>query len=324
MNIIKRIRNKAFRVLTGCDIIHKTNWYNSLFLDSDHKIYPDNYWYRENDERNFDVVNLGSSSAKFAFDYEGIPLKCMNWAQAPQTLQEDYNLLRHFHSILHEGGYVIITVMPFTGINKKTGIYDALKYLHFNLQGEPIEPYLYDKAVKIDRYPILLGKRAAKEAIKYILGRDRKQAPTQPIEYDSNPLNDEQLEADALAWINGWKEQFDIKDLEAPLTPQNVNGRKIRIALMRELIDFCKERGYKPVYVIPPVTPHLSEYFTPKFEDLYIYNFLKQVDRDIPTLDYSKELRLKDKELYFNSFFLNRNGRRKFTNQVLTDLNLLH
>ena len=99
MSLIKKVIKKAIKVSTGCEILYKTNWYKSMFRDLNHEIYPDNVWYREHDERNFDVVNLGSSGGKWAFDYTNFNIKAMNWAQQPQTLLEDYNLLRHFHSI---------------------------------------------------------------------------------------------------------------------------------------------------------------------------------------------------------------------------------
>lgn len=63
-----------------------------------------------------------------------------------------------------------------------------------------------------------------------------------------------ELDKDTKRWIDGWKRQFGIDDFEAPLTPKNMSGREYRVRLMRQLVDFCAERGYKPVYVIPPVT----------------------------------------------------------------------
>ena len=132
-----------------------------------------------------------------------------------------------------------------------------------------------------------------------------------------------QLEEDAKRWIGGWKRQFSIENFDAPLTPQNQEGRKFRINLMRELVDFCLERGYKPVYVIPPVTSHLSRYYTPQFESTYVYGFLKEVDREVLLLDYSKDETLKQDDLYFNSFFLNARGRKLFTAKVLDDLKLV-
>ena len=294
-----------------------------MFRDLNHETYPDNVWYRKHDERNFDVVNLGSSGGKWAFDYADLNIKAMNWAQQPQTLLEDYNLLRHFHSILKQGGYVLITIMPFTGLNKKTGLMDAMKYVKFDIQGEPIQPYMFKEAQRYANYPILFKKQAIKALIKYFLGRDKKIGKRPETQLDLNPMSKEELEMDAKKWIDGWKRQFGISDFDSPLTKENEEGRAYRIKLMQTLIDFCTERGYKPVYVIPPVTEHLAKYYTPKFEETYIYGYLKEVNRDVLTLDYSKdkEFRFND-DLFFNSFFLNKKGRKLFTRRVLKDLKI--
>lgn len=324
MSLIKRIVKKGIKVFTGCEVLYKTNWYKSMFLDLNHETYPDNVWYREHDERNFYLVNLGSSGGKWAFDYAGLDIKAMNWAQQPQTLLEDYNLLRHFHSILKKNGYVLITIMPFTGLNKRTGLMDAMKYVKFDLQGEPIQPYMFKEAQRYATYPILFKKQAAKALIKYFLGRDKAVRVRPETQLNTNPMNAQQLDADAKRWIEGWNRQFGISDFEAPLTEENKKGREYRIQLMRELIDFCIERGYKPVYVIPPVTEHLAKYYTPKFEESYIYGFLKAVKREVLTLDYSKDTEFRDNDdLYFNSFFLNKQGRRLFTRRVLENLGIL-
>lgn len=320
MRLVKSILRNSFKVFSGCEILYRTNWYKSMFVDSDHEIYPDNIWYRKHNERNFDLISLGSSCGKWAFDFSGLEIKAMNWAQQPQTLLEDYNLLRHFHSILRKGGYVLITIMPFTGLNKKTGINDAIKYCKFDLQGEPIEPYLYEEARRLANYPILFKKAAIKALVKYFLGKDK------PICYaeaqlENNPKDFQELESDAMKWIEGWKRQFHIADFEAQLTLENQKGRTYRVQLMQTLIDFCTERGYKPVFVIPPVTEHLAKYYTPQFENTYIYGFLKSVNRDILTLDYSKDKEFRgDDSLFFNSFFLNKRGRQVFTHRVLCDL----
>ena len=92
---------------------------------------------------------------------------------------------------------------------------------------------------------------------------------------------------------------------------------------MQTLIDFCTERGYKPVYVVPPVTEHLAKYYTSKFEETYIYGYLQAVNREVLTLDYSKDDDFrKNDNLFFNSFFLNKQGRLIFTRRVLKDLGL--
>lgn len=318
----KRAARKALRVCTGSTILYKTNWYKSKFVSADHEVYPDNIWYRSHDDRNYDIVNLGSSGGKWAFDYTGTGVKGMVWAQQPQTLSADYQLLRHYHSILRKGGYVAITIMPFTGLNKQTDVWDAVRYLKIDTQNEPIETYLLDEARQFAELPIMTGKPAVKTLIKYMLGRNK------PIEntlagLDHNTMDEAQLQQDARRWMDGWQRQFVIDDFEAPLTPQNQKGRAYRIDLMRKLIDFCIERDYQPVWVIPPVTKYLASHFTPKFRQLYVYDYLKQVDRNIPLLDYSNDQELMDESLYFNSFFMNLRGRKLFTRRVLKDLKLI-
>ena len=317
---IKTKIKSAFVILTGCKILKKTQWYRNMLVDPDHEIYPDNTWYRTHDERNFDIVNLGSSGGKWAFDYSDLDLKAINWAQQPQTLLEDYNLLRHYHSILRKGGYVIITIMPFTGLNKETGLLDAFKYVNLDCQGEPIQPHMYNEACRYAKYPILFKKKAIKALIRYLLGKESNADKYAYTKVVHNPMSHRQLDEDAKRWIDGWKRQFGIDDFDAPLTTKNQEGRIFRINLMRELIDFCLERGYKPVYVIPPVTSHLSCYYTQQFESTYVYGFLKEVNREIPLLDYSKDETFKDDDLYFNSFFLNLKGRKMFTLRVIQDL----
>ena len=302
-------------------IIKRPNWYKSLFVDDNHTTYPDNVWYREHLERNFDIVNLGSSSAKFAFNYDGLPIKAMNWAQAPQTLTEDFILLKGCHSILRKNGIVLITILPFTGINKPVTAKSLMRYipnLHpqaFN--GQPLK----DEAYKLYDNPLLFGKPAIKAIIKYLLGKDTP-AP-KAIQPSTQPMNSEQLEADAQRGSDGWKAQFNIQDLDAPLTAENQEGRKVRVKLMQDLIDFCKERSYRPVYVIPPVTSHLQKRYTHTFINTYITSYLEEVDRHIPILDYTKDEELTNDSLYFNSFFLNTAGAKQFTSRVVTDLQQL-
>lgn len=301
--------------------IIKSSWFKSLFVGDDGETYPNNAWYRKHDERNFDLVNLGSSGGKWAFDYSGFNIKAMNWAQQPQTLLEDFNLLRNFHSILKKGGVVLITIMPFTGLNKSTGVKDAMKYLKIDAR-DPIQPYEFRKAILYAKFPILMGKPAIKAGIKHLLGKEKTSGKPYAPNLEKNLMNVEQLEADAARWIDGWKVQFGISDFDAPLTAVNQKGREYRIKLMRTLIDFCIERSYKPIYVIPPVTKHLSKYYTKKFKEIYIYDYLAAVNRQVPILDYSEDDVLQDDGLFFNSFFLNKKGRKLFTSRVLKDVSV--
>lgn len=301
----------------GNRVLLKSPWYCNLFVDYNHEIYPDNVWYRVHDERNFDLVNLGSSSSVYAFDYDGHDVKAMNWAQQPQTLLEDIRLVKNFHSILKEGGYVLISIMPFTSINKKTGLMDVVRYRRV-LAGSLQEKKYLRKADFLVRYPIFIGKRALKEAVKALIGYHQNVRKCQQPE--NNPMSEAELEADAMNWDRGWRQQFSIVEYKDPLTEVNAEGRQIRIKAMRDLIDFCQERGYKPVYVILPMTKQLRHYLHDGFMDKYVYEYLQEVGRDVPVLDYLKDEEMSKPELYANAYFLNKKGARKFTGKVLQAL----
>jgi hypothetical protein len=301
--------------------IYHSQWFKNLFVAEDGELYPNNKWYREHDERNFDLVVLGSSSAKWGFDFNSFEIKAMNWAQAPQTLIEDYNILRNFHSILRKGGFVVITIMPFTCLNKQTGIYDALKYLKISTH-KPIEPHLLSKAQRCFKYPILLGKQAIKAGIHYLLQREQYQSYNN-FQLTTNPMTEEQLIHNAQCFIEGWKKQFDISDFNAPLSSENMSNRRFRVKLMQTIIDFCLEREYVPIFVIPPTTNYLAKYIN-KFEENYIYSYINEINRNIPLYDYSKSIEFHDDDLFFNSFFLNKKGRTLLTKRLLTDLNLIN
>lgn len=297
-------------------IARRTQWYRSLFVDYGHEIYPDNEWYRKHAERNFDVVVLGSSSAKYAYDFSDSSIKGMNWAQAPQTLVDDYRLLRNFHSILRENGNVIVNIMPFTSLNKETGLYDVLKYAG-TLDDSLLDGRFRDKALSIKAHPVQLLSKSLKAVARMMLRKERAERKTCCNE---NPMSEEELRKDAASWIDGWKKQFCIESLEEELTEENRRGQEFRSGIMRELIAFCEERGYKVTFVLLPVTGYLREFFTPGFMERYVYDFIGQFD-GVDVIDLLEDPDFRDVSLFRNSFFLNDRGALLVTRKVLERLN---
>lgn len=297
-------------------VLLKSNWFKNIQADYEHEIYPDNTWYRKHDERNYDLVNLGSSSSVYAFDYTGTGIKAMNWALQPQTLHYDFKLLKQFHSILKKHGVVLISIMPFTSINKTTGLSDAVRYMN-PLWDEMIDPEYRRKARWMNRYPVLMGKPAIKAFIKCLIGRDKRNV-RQHVE--KNPMSQNELKENAKRWADGWMNQFHIADLTAPLTEENARGRRIRIRLMQDIVDFCTEREYQPVFVILPMTKHMMYYLNDDFKKIYIYDYLQELNRDVPTLDYTIKDKFADDSLYRDAYMMNNHGARVFTDDVVKEL----
>lgn len=323
MSFFKKVVRRMVMILFRCPnaLIRRTAWWRGLFVDYGHTRYPDNVWYREHDERNYACVNLGSSAAYWCFDYTGTGVRGMNWANVPQTLLDDFRLLKNFHSILRQGGKIFIVIMPFTGLNKRTGWMDTFKYLG-TLDYTLLDTTWRSKACHFYAMPIFFGRSALRAVIRYLLKKERVSVPPTGATQEENPMGPQALEKDAERWVAGWQAQFGIQDLEAPLTAENLAGRAVRVKVMCELVDFARERGYEPIYVIPPMTAALANRLTPIFWEQYVASFLREVDRDVRTLDYLRQPKWQDASLFFNSFFMNAKGRRLFTKQVLMDCGL--
>lgn len=317
MRLVKRVVWKILSFFSRP--IKASLWYRSLFIDYEHELYPSVRWFRKHDERNFDIVSVGSSSAVYAFDWNSSKVRGMNWGQAPQSLVNSYKLIQNFYSIVRRNGTILITLCPFSSLHSEQDKMETLRYVNL-LSYELLEDMpCFAEACRLRDYPILLGKPAIKAGIKHLLGRERTAVDVR-LTLDHNPMSAEELGRDAENWMRGWARQFGISDFEAPLTQENQAGRKVRIQVMRKLVDFIVERGYRPVYVIPPVEPHLAIRLTPRFRELYITNFLKEVNRPVKLLDYTNDPEFGSADYYFNSFFLNKRGRELFTQRVWRDL----
>lgn len=291
--------------------VKKTAWFKSIIPDLNN--YPTNEWYREHEERNYDVVNIGSSSAKHAFDYSGLGIKAFNWAEQPQSLSYGFKILKTYFSILKRNGVVIISLGPFSGLDvdgkwrKETN--DKYYYL--------LAPALIDdfRSVKIRRnYPLIADPiRSMKELVKSIL---KKRPDTKKISVG--------FVDDSDRWIKGWLSEFGITDLEAGLSQENKNGREKRIKLLSDIIDFCIERDLKPVIVIPPMHPTLSSKFSETFREKYIYSFIRSANiAGVPFYDYMVDSRFEDDCYYRNSFFMNDIGAKLFTSILFKEIGLL-
>ena len=291
--------------------VKQTNWYNTKLLNRNN--YPTNQWYRKNNERNFDIVNIGSSSILHAFDYEGLNVKAYNWALQPQSLDFCFYILKTYFSILKKGGTVCIGLSPFTGITNKNDKRSApllTRYL-----GVLNEEYIddYGKIKRKYDHPLLYD---TKKAIKHLI-RDIPPKYNDEIQL----LNSDQYKTDAENWIKGWMNEFSIKDLNLPVKKESKSNLQKRKELLIEIIDFCKERELNPVVIIPPVHSSLRQHFTLEFHKNYIKEFISVAKgKNVIVKDFLLSDKYPD-ELFLNSFFLNKDGAKKFTKDILSEIN---
>lgn len=286
-----------------------TNFYKNKFIDT--------YKFKNEIPKNLEIINLGSNQPKFAFDYTDLNISGMNWAVGPQTLEYDFRLLKNFHSYLKTKGKVLIAISPFQFFleNYKN---DSSNHKYYNF----LDPSLIDnystktKRLYID-FPIFTVKKQILRILKDV-------KPDNRLELESNPMNDDEIKKDAQKWMDGWKKQFQLNDLtHIKLSDENKSSIDKNIEILKEMVDFSIERDYKPVLLVLPVTKELSSLFPDEFVQKYIIDYINESNKeDIKFLNYWKDERFENEELYFNSFFMNKIGRNKFTQQVLEDLKI--
>ena len=290
--------------------VKHTWWFRSSIPDLNN--YPTNEWYREHEERNYDVVNIGSSSAKYAFDYSGLGIKAFNWAEQPQSLDNGFKILKTYFSILKKDGIVILSLGPFSGldVNEKWAKDANDKYYYI------LDSYLIDNYGSVAfrrKYPLIAyPKQSLKELIKKILNKNVHRKISDGFIDDSEK------------WMSGWCHEFNIDDIDAPMSDENQKGKNKRIALLSEMIEFCIERTLKPIIVIPPMHPSLAVKFTGKFRENYIYSFIRKANTvGVPFYDYMADSRFEDDCYYRNSFFMNDIGAKLFTSILFKEIGLL-
>lgn len=283
-----------------------TNFYRNKFIDTDKFI---------DISKNLEVINLGSNQPKFAFDYTHSKVLGMNWAVGPQTLEYDFRVLKNYHEYLKKDAKVIIAISPFQFFLDKYKN-DAANHKYYKF----IEPSSIDgfsnikKAMYID-FPLLTAKKQILRIIKDIPADTR-------LELEKNLLNSEQIKQDAQRWVDGWKEQFAINELEnIKLSDENKKNIEKNINLLKEMMFFCKEKNLEPVLLVLPVTKELSSLFPDQFFQKYVLDpIVEAKGENIKLLNYWKDERFEASVNYIDSFFMNKVGRDKFTKVVLEAL----
>lgn len=289
-------------------LFKNTNFYKNKFIDT-HKF--------KDIPKNIEIINLGSNQPKFAFDYSKSNILGMNWGVGPQSFEYDFRILKNFYNHLKPNSKVIISICPFSFLflEDKNKIAHH-KYYNF-LDPNFIDNYSnITKKMYID-YPIFTAKKQILRIVKDTKLDNR-------LELEKNPMSKDEIKKDAQNWMNGWKKQFAVNDLEnIVLSEENKISIEKNIEILKDMIDFCIEKNIQPVLTIIPVTKELSKHFPDKFVQEQIIDYINKANKkNVIFLNYWKDSRFENESYYFNSFFMNKIGRLKFTEQVLKDLGL--
>lgn len=303
------IKHKIASKLNGA--IRRTHWFNE-------ELFPDCRKFWNYNTFNTDVINLGSTSGYYAFDYEGLPIKGGNFALRHNPLSGDQAILKNYFGYLNpKGSHVIIPLCVFSSL---AGSYDFMEDRFYTLiYPSSIPHFSYRRQQQIKAI-------AASPIRRFPLWSFYTELRAQLRGTSHSTLTEEQMKADADRWIKGWKHEFALSDFSQPLSLINKDGVNDAAEILNDIISFCKERNIKPVIMIPPMYHTLAEKFDEKARQLFVYDLIEKIeDKTVPFHNYMDDSRFsRDSSLFMNSFFLNKKGAKKFTRIALTDIGLLH
>lgn len=303
------IKHKIASKING--VIRRTHWFNE-------ELFPDCRKFWNYNTFNTDVINLGSTSGYYAFDYEGMPIKGGNFALRHNPLSGDQAILKNYFGYLNpKGSHVIIPLCVFSSL---AGSYDFMEDRFYTLiYPSSIPHFSYRRQQQIKAI-------AASPIRRFPLWSFYTELRVQLRGTGHSMLTEEQMKADAERWIKGWKHEFVLSDFSQPLSLFNKDGVNDAAEILNDIISFCKERKIKPVIMIPPMYHTLAEKFDEKARQLFVYDLIEKIeDKTVPFHNYMDDSRFsRDSSLFMNSFFLNKKGAKEFTRIALTDIGLLH
>lgn len=268
--------------------------------------------------QHLDIINFGSNPAKFGLDYSEIDLKGYNMAVGPQTLEYDFRMLKNFHSYLDNNGERLLLLLfcPFSlckyRYTEKDGVvHKDIRYypiLHHSLINNYSEK-IYKKWKKNTVFQVLKSPGLIKKILR----------PSNKLFILSNPLNSEQMESSANAYLTGWMKEFELTSFDVNSIPEVLkDSLKKNSLILDDIIAFCKERNINPVFVLPPISSNIMDKIPNKFLNYCFKDIV--MSKNLPILDYTFSEELKKPENFVDALCLNKTGRIKFTNNVISDL----
>lgn len=257
---------------------------------------------------NLEIVNTGSSHARYDITYNVTSKKGFNFALAPQALSYDYKILQQYKDNLSRNCIVII-VLPICIFFLDEYHHDQsnIKYYYF-LAKDKINRYKRYKEYTKIKFPLL----SMPWKVRYLM----KDIPKE------NELKDGVDEQTSKMWakdrIEGWNDEFNILHYEHQII--STTFYKVQNTL-KQLIELCTQENWKPFIVIPPMSSALKEEVSKlSVDEMFYKNIRESVGSTVPVLDYYKDNRFDDSYNYFNSDFLTKQGREEFSKILFADI----
>lgn len=263
--------------------------------------------YIEGVPENLQVVNLGSTYAKYAFNYDDIDLRGFNFALPSQSLEMDFKILKKYSNHLQDNCIVYIPIAPPLLLCDEKYQDNDYKYYYF-FNKKDITNYSFLTYCTKVIFPVITAK---KQVLRVVFDLPRKKM------YDVCDANY------ILTLVDVWKKTFKLPDLKTPeVSSKNRCAIEHNIFVLTSIIEYCIANKFTPVLVTTPFSKKLNSYFSKAFINAYVtQNILKANKFHIPFADYRANEYYQNKyDLFIDEGFrLNENGSKQFTKMLISD-----
>lgn len=283
-------------------VFEKTNYFKKNYSETD----------KLKGKDKVDYVNTGSTFAFYGIDYESVRVKGLNLALRPQSLEADFNLLKHYEGRYNKGATVFLVISDLAFAKKGYSEAKTNEKYYKVLKANEIHGYSILKAFRAKYFPVLYHW-------KNFLRFHWDIKPDNEYELKVNENDQEAVEADAFIRCQSWINEFNLNNLnDASQAKRFKEEFEYTTGIVKEMVSWCEERRYKPIIVNLPVSGEMERSFSKEFLEAFYYNNVKRAG-NVPFVDLQSNTRLSDYLLYLDSCRLNRAGREVITRILMQE-----
>lgn len=261
-----------------------------------------------------EIVNMGSTISKADFEYSLWDKKGICLAGEPQTLFYDEQMLQQFSNNIKRGAHVYICICFFSFLVEFYEKDRANYKYYFILDKDRIRGYCRRKEFILRNFPCLLDPSLAKEEIKGLLkvclkGLRGKLCVKSGAGFLSNEQSDKKA---AEGWVQGWYDEFGWNGIPE-LTDEQKKTMDRVFEILAHLMGYCRENGFKPVLVVPPVSKNMKELLPDSLLEACFWQYINRLSgQEYEVVDFYHSDLFPDETYFEDSFKLSVKGKQVF------------
>lgn len=266
---------------------------------------------------NKEILAFGSGPGVYDINFNKDDNTKVNLCVWPEDFRYDFRMLKFIDDKIASNAVIIHIISPLS-FAKNVYVFDKgynERYLAILHKGD-VDLSGMDKFISI-YLPII---NHPKRFIKWIL-RKNVTIIENCLEEEEMELNEKEKYADRL--MNGWLETnpglLDFEDTEQLADFKGAFERNINDLM--KIKKYCMEHEYQYYPVIAPMSGYMKNNFGKYFLEKVLYENIKKSGIKDECIDYLKDSRFDNIDLYLNGLFLNKQGREMLTKDLLAKIN---